>query len=156
MELEDIRHFREIIRRLQRNLSWQSKSDAACCGITLAQCHVLMEIGKVSEISIVDLTSILGLDKSTLSRTIDAMVELGLVERVPNPEDRRYLKLTLTEQGKNLYDSINCTFDHYYQDIFATIPPDKHQQVTESLSLLVGAIAEKSSSECCREEELTS
>ncbi len=155
MELEEIRHFREIIRRLQRNLSWQSKSDAACCGITVAQCHVLMEIGKVNEISIVDLASILGLDKSTLSRTIDGMVETGLVERVPNPEDRRYLKLTLTEQGKNLYDSINCTFDQYYQDVFAAIPPDKHQQVTESLNLLARAIAEKSSSECCR-EELTS
>ena len=155
MELEDIRHFREIIRRLQRNLSWQSKSDAACCGITVAQCHVLMEIGKLNKISIVDLASILGLDKSTLSRTIDGMVETGLVERAPNPEDRRYLKLTLTDQGKNLFDSINCTFDQYYQDVFAAIPPDKHQQVTESLSLLAGAIAKKSSSECCR-EELTS
>ncbi len=155
MELEDIRYFREIMRRLQRNLSWQSKSDAVCCGITLAQCHVLMEIGKVSEISIVDLASILGLDKSTLSRTIDGMVETGLVERLPNPEDRRFLKLTLTEEGKNLFDSINCTFDQYYKDVFAAIPSEKHQQVTESLSLLARAIAEKSSSECCREELTT-
>ncbi len=156
MDLEDIRHFRETMRQLQRVLSWQSKSDAACCGITLAQCHVLMEIGKASKISIVDLALILGLDKSTLSRTIDGMVEIGLVERLSNPEDRRYLKLTLTEQGKNLFDSINCTFDQYYQDVFAAIPPEKHQQVAESLSLLAGAITEKSSSECCREEELTS
>ncbi len=155
MELEDIRHFREMMRRLQRSLSWQSKSDAACCGITVAQCHVLMEIGKVNEISIVDLASILGLDKSTLSRTIDGMVEINLVERVPNPEDRRYIKLTPTEQGENLFDSINSIFDQYYQDVFAAISPDKHQQVSESLSLLARAIAEKSSSECCR-QELTS
>jgi len=151
MELEDIRYFRETMRRLQLNLSWQSKSDAACCGITMAQCHVLMEIGIVSKISIVDLATILGLDKSTLSRTIDGMVELGLVERVPNPKDRRYLKLTLTQQGKKHFDSINCTFDQYYQDVFAAIPPDKHKQVTESLSLLARAIAEKYSSGCCRE-----
>ncbi len=155
MELEEIRYFREIMRRLQLNLSWQSKSDAACCGITMAQCHVLMEIGKVNEISTVDLASILGLDKSTLSRTIDGMVETGLVERIPNPGDRRYIKLTLTKEGKKLFDSINYTFDKYYQDVFASIPPDKHQQVTESLSMLASAIAEKSSSECCR-EELTS
>ncbi len=155
MELEDIRYFREIMRRLQRNLSWQSKSDAVCCGITVAQCHAMMEIGKVNKISIVDLASILRLDKSTLSRTIDGMVDAGLVERLPNPEDRRYIKLTLTEQGKNLFDSINCTFDQYYQNIFAAISSEKHQLVMESLSLLVEAMAVSKSSECCR-EELTS
>lgn len=155
MELKDIRQFRETIKRLQRNLSWQSKSDAACCGITVAQCHALMEIGKNSEISLVDLASTLGLDNSTLSRTIDGMVEAGLVERRANPEDRRYLVITLTEKGKILFDSINRIFDQYFRNIFAAIPSEKHQQVMESLSLLTEAIAQSNSSECCR-EELTS
>jgi len=155
VKLRDIRYFREIMRHLQRNLSWQSKSDATCCGITLAQCHVLMEIGKAKEVSVVELVSIMGLDKSTLSRTIDGMVELGLVERFPNPGDRRYINLNLTHQGKNLFNNINCTFDQYYRDVFAAIPPEKHQQVVDSVNLLAKAIAEKSNSECCQ-EELTS
>jgi len=152
VELKDIRRVRETVRQLQRNLSWQSKSDAACCGITLAQCHALLEIGKNSEISLVDLASILGLDNSTISRTIDGMVEASLVKRRSNPEDRRYLKISLTRKGKNLFDSINCTFDQYYSYIFANIPPEKQQQVIENLGLLAEALAESNNSEYCREE----
>ena len=152
MELEDIRLFREAMSQLQRNLSWQWKSDATCCGITVAQCHVLLEVGKSGGITLVNLASILGLDTSTLSRTIEAMFQAGIVERKANPEDRRYLNITLTKQGKEVYDSMNDTLDRYYCEIFAGIPPDKHRQVVESINLLANAMNNFNSSKCCGEE----
>ena len=152
MELNDIRLFREAMRRLQRNLSWQWKSDAACCGITMAQCHALLEIGKSGEITLVDLAAILGLDTSTLSRTIDGIVKTGLVERQVNPEDRRCLNIVLTRQGKTVFDDINCTFDHFYTEIFDGIPVEKQAQIVESIDLIAKALANFNSTKCCQEE----
>jgi len=43
--------FRELIRILVRNLDLLEKSDASCCGITTAQCHAIVEIGRQSLIS---------------------------------------------------------------------------------------------------------
>ncbi len=152
MELDDIRLFRETMRHLQRSLNWQWKSDAACCGINVAQCHALLEGGNRGEIAQVELSSILGLDTSTLSRTIEGMAQDGIVERKADPEDRRYINIVLAEQGKEVYGDINHTLDHYYAEIFADIPADKHKQIVESVNLLVSAISNPNSSKCCKEE----
>lgn len=152
MELNHIRLIREAMLLLQRNLSWQWKSEAICCGITVAQCHTLLEVGKSGEIAQVKLASILGIDSSTLSRTIDGMVQAGLVERKAKPDDRRFSNIILAEQGKEIYERINLTLDHYYAEIFSGIPPEKHREVVESITLLAEAINNSSSSECCAKE----
>lgn len=152
MELETIRKFREALRRLQRELSWQSRSDASCCGITVAQCHALMEIGRHKDISLGDLAAILGLDASTLSRTIENMVQSGLVKRQPDHKDRRYLNITMTEKGKTVFAEINQTSDSYYSKILAALPLEKQKQVIESINLLTRAVSDTDSGTCCREE----
>ena len=51
----------------------------------------------------------LGLHKSTMSRTIAVLESLGLLERVPDPEDARARLLTLTEVGeKSLNQAISA------------------------------------------------
>jgi DNA-binding MarR family transcriptional regulator len=108
MNIETIRNFREKLRQLEREIGWQLKSDTECCGITLAQCHIILEIGNNGETSVVDLANALGLDTSTLSRHINGMVNVGLVDRVLNPKDRRYVSITLTDQGRKVYRSADA------------------------------------------------
>jgi DNA-binding MarR family transcriptional regulator len=151
MNLYDIRGFRDSVRLLQRSLGWQAKNDAECCGITIAQCHALLEIGNRKELSLVDLAGALGLDSSTLSRTIDTMVAGELVERSANPDDRRYITLSLDGRGREIYKRINLTYDHYYQAILSRIPVDKQQQVIESIGLLARAVIESEGTSCCVE-----
>lgn len=42
----------------------------------------------------------LSLDKSTVSRQVDAVVRIGLAERVPDPSDARARLVVLTEEGR--------------------------------------------------------
>lgn len=46
-----------------------------------------------------DLVERLGLDKSTISRQLAQLVELGMAERVADPEDARVRLVQLTERG---------------------------------------------------------
>jgi DNA-binding MarR family transcriptional regulator len=46
-----------------------------------------------------DLVARLGLDKSTISRQVTALVELGLVDRVPDPDDGRAQVLSPSAEG---------------------------------------------------------
>jgi len=142
MDVEGIRRFREKLRRLEREIGWQLKSDTECCGVTLAQCHIIVEVGNKGETSVVDLSSALGLDTSTLSRHINGMVNLGLVNRVLSPKDRRYVSITLTAQGKKVYENIENICNTKYARIFELIPPEKHQEVLEGFNLLVDAIVD--------------
>lgn len=46
-----------------------------------------------------DLVSLLDLDKSTVSRQVGSLVELGLVDRAPDPADGRAQVLTSSAEG---------------------------------------------------------
>jgi hypothetical protein len=46
MENQASKYLRELIRVLVRNLGILEKSDASCCGVTISQCHAIVEIGR--------------------------------------------------------------------------------------------------------------
>jgi DNA-binding MarR family transcriptional regulator len=116
------------------------KSDAACCGITIGQCHTLVEIGRSGGISLNELSERLNLDKSTMSRTVDNLVNGGFVERQTDSEDRRYAKISLTLQGIELFTVINQSMKTYLQAMFEQIPEDKQELVKTALPYLLTAV----------------
>ncbi|MCP4310423.1 MAG: MarR family transcriptional regulator [Bacteroidetes bacterium] len=112
MNEEFIRHFREILRTFDREVFFQNS--ASCCnGISMAQCHSLLEIEKNSEISVSELANKLSLDKSTVSRTVDGLVNIKMVDRVIPKENRRKAMINLTESGRDV-----CKTIHYINDSF--------------------------------------
>lgn len=146
MANEGSNYLRELIRILIRNLGILEKDGASCCGTTISQCHAIVEIGRAEEISLNELAGVLGLDKSTMSRTINNLVEDNLVIRDTHPEDRRYITIKLTGKGQVVFKSIEDSMHIYYNGIFNSIPEDKKAQVLESLQLLVSAVKEN---KCC-------
>jgi len=139
-------YLRELIRVLVRNLGILEKNEATCCGTTVAQCHAIVEIGRAKEMSLNELAQLLALDKSTMSRTTNNLVESGLVVRELHSEDRRYVTIKLTEEGRAVLQSIEGSMELYYKSIFSEIPEDKRAQVLESLQLIINA-AKKN--KCC-------
>jgi len=141
-------YLHELIRVLVRNLGILEKSDASCCGVTISQCHAIVEIGRSGEVSLSELAELLALDKSTMSRTINNLVEDGLVIRELDPEDRRYVKIKLTDKGIKIFKDIEESMDRYYKSIFNSVPEEKREQVLDSLKLLIEAV---NKNKCCRE-----
>lgn len=135
-------YLRELLRILVRNLGILEKSDTSCCGVTIAQCHAIVEIGRIKKISLIALADLLGLDKSTMSRTINNLVKAGLVKRDIDSENRRYISIQLTDQGIEVFKSIENSMYRYYSDIFKSIPEDKRNQVLDSLEILVKSVKE--------------
>jgi DNA-binding MarR family transcriptional regulator len=91
---------------------------ASCCnGISLAQCYTLLEIEKNSEISVSILAKNLSLDKSTVSRTVDGLVNINMVNRVIPKENRRKALINLTGSGKQVCTTINYTNDSYVSEV---------------------------------------
>lgn len=136
MNNEKIKTFRKSLRVIEREIEKQLKIETSCCGVTLTQCHVLMELDLIGESSLIDLSNILDLDKSTLSRVIDGMVNIDLLKREIDTDDRRYMKITLTENGKKAANNINLLCDKYYNSLFNNIPEEKHRIIIESIELL--------------------
>src|SRR5665647_2726100 len=120
---DDLSRLRECVRILTRKLGLLEKNEASCCGVSLTQCHVIVELGRAGSISVNYLANMLGLDKSTMSRTINSLVEQDLVS------------------------TIEESMAQYYQAACASLPGDKRDQVLESLEILVKSLP----NQCCKE-----
>lgn len=143
---KESKDLRELIRILERKLGIVEKSEVSCCGVTFAQCHAVVEIGRATTISLNELAEMLNLDNSTMSRTVNNLVNDKLVERELDPKDRRCVTIKLTEDGKKIFENIEESMGIYFQKITQSIPKDKVNQVIESLELLLAAIK---NSNCC-------
>ena len=132
-----VEKFRKILRQIQRELSALSKDDAQCCGISLAQCHAMIELGISGRTSISTLANAIGLDKSTLSRTIDSLVQQDLVLRNINNEDRRFMTVELSARGETFYKSLNDRYNMIFHEAMEDIPGEKQAQLLDDLELFL-------------------
>lgn len=140
MEKQGSNYMRELIRQLVRNLGLLEKESTSCGDVSISQCHAIVEVGRAGEISLNKLAEVLTLDKSTMSRTINNLVENNMVMREVHPDDRRYVAISLTDEGRKLFDDIEGSMQKYYSTVFNYIPENKKEQVLDSLQLLLEAI----------------
>jgi DNA-binding MarR family transcriptional regulator len=127
--------FRRHVRVLEREVAHQLEADTGCCGVTLTQCHTLLEL-KASELSLTGLAAALNLDTSTLSRTVDGLARAGLVERTEDSSDRRALRLALTPTGHAKVNAINGFCSRYYAALLAGMGDRDRRCVLRAVELL--------------------
>lgn len=141
------RVLRDLIIELERRLGVLEDRITDCCGLSMAQCHAVVELGRRNNISLGSLAQSLNLENSTVSRTVNNLVNGSLAERTEDSTDRRYVAITLTEEGQQVYKSIENGMDEFFDRIMNRIPEEKQEQVMESLVVLLEAIG---SERCCK------
>lgn len=147
-DLKQAQLLRENLRLLARKLGVLERGEALCCDITLSQCQTIVEIGRAVTISVNLLAENLGVDKSTVSRSVDKLVNNGILLRETDPEDRRAVTLRLSDKGQSIFVDIEKRMTLYFEKVLAAIPGDKHEHIIEILQYLVQAL-ESPQSFCC-------
>ena len=72
-------------------------------GISVAEWRVLSVIGSRPDISFNALVQTLEIDKGWISRTLVQLEKDGLVQRTPDPQDKRQFRLALSDSGQALH-----------------------------------------------------
>ncbi len=152
-ETTPIRAFRVWLRVLEREIERTLQTQTECCGVTMSQCHLLLELDGGGCVNLKTLCDRLELDKSTLSRTVDSLVVLGLVKRGDDPDNRRQQIICLSDAGAARVAEIHRLCDKQYTTLLERIPEDRRSQVLESVGLLAQAMVSQrrgsSSAGCC-------
>jgi len=141
------RILRDIVIELERGLGVLEDKISNCCGLSMAQCHAVVELGRRNNVSLGSLAQSLNLESSTVSRTVNNLVNGSLAERTEDSTDRRYVAIALTEEGRHVYDSIENGMDEFCSKIIGRIPEEKQEQVIDSLRVLLEAIGKE---RCCK------
>lgn len=75
-------------------------------GLDPASYSLLLMVDDAGSLRGMDVADRTGLDKSTVSRQIATLVELDLLERVPDPDDGRARRIQLSESGRARLDEV--------------------------------------------------
>lgn len=143
MGISEIQEFRRHLRMIERSVAEQLKTETDCCGVTLAQCHTLVELGDAGTINLAGLAERMDLDASTLSRTVDSMVKAGLIARDINADNRRAIIISLTEKGLQRLESINRSCNEFYGRMLDLIPKEKRPWLLEGIRIVADVFAAK-------------
>ncbi|MES2611799.1 MAG: MarR family transcriptional regulator [Pseudomonadota bacterium] len=101
---------------LDARLSASGLSDA-----TWAPLMHLNELGSDNDVSQSTLAAAVGLDGSSLVRLLDILVERGLIERRPHPEDRRVKLVHLTPAGRRTVATLRKQLQAIESELLADI-----------------------------------
>jgi DNA-binding MarR family transcriptional regulator len=76
-----------------------------------------------------EISEALNVPLSTATRMVDALVEQGYAERLPDPHDRRVVRVTLSAEGKQVYALFNQFFGERMCEFLAHFTPDERAQL---------------------------
>ena len=139
MRKDVVRQFRKNLREFERILTDSYECTCSDSGVTMAQCHMLIELESANLASVKDLAERLRLDRSTVSRTVDGLVGLGLVERRENPSDRRLQTLRLSQKGIDTTERLHRENDVYFGQVLKNVPRELRSDVLGAFEILVQA-----------------
>jgi len=99
------------------------------CPLSAQDFGILFRLSKQGAMTQMQIAALMMRDKTTITRRIDGLVKKNLVERAPDPDDRRCLRITLTVDGKRMLAVLIPLVRDFQQEVLSDIP-DAHKAIT--------------------------
>lgn len=132
----------EEISRLIRQLSRISGGPDDGPAMTATQRLALFELVDSGPLRLNDLAQRMGTSAPTASRAVDALDELGLVERHPDPTDRRAITIELTDDGRRSVEERKARVYAAFRPAAAALSPADREQLAELLARLAAQLSD--------------
>jgi MarR family transcriptional regulator, transcriptional regulator for hemolysin len=130
------REFAFILNDVARLLRTYADHRAAQFGITRAQWVVLVRVQRSEGLNQSELAEILDLQPITLTRLLDKLCDSGLIERRPDPADRRAKRLFLTAAARPLLERLAVLGEETMANTLAGVEPEGVEQMVSKLAIV--------------------
>jgi len=102
--------------------------------------HTLVEIGERGSLTAAELVTLLGLEKSSVSRMVRKLIDAGEIEEFANEDDARSKKLRLTHRGEQTLGDIESFARRQVGDAIADLSCEQQQAVSRGLDQYAAAL----------------
>jgi len=99
--------------------------------------HCVLSVALTGEHTQKQLADAIGLDKTTMVVTLDALERAGLAERIPSETDRRARVIRVTPAGRRLIAKGERVIAEIQAGVLASLPDGEREQFVDALSQLV-------------------
>lgn len=135
------------ISRLSRLLDRELKEFFAGYGLEFWEFDVLATLrraGGTNGLTAGDLNKAAMVTSGAITNRIDRLATKGLVERVPDPQDRRSIRVRLTDQGRAMVDEIVGPHVENEARLLASLGLEERTQLENTLRSVLESLGDKS------------
>lgn len=132
-----------ILRATWQAVSRMYNEEASKYGGTMATGFVLLSIDKEKGTPSTALGPKMGMEATSLTRTLKSMEEKGLIKRKKNPEDGRGVLIYLTKFGKEMREQSKDTVLKFNEIVRQNITDEKLDHFMEVAETINNLIVEK-------------
>jgi DNA-binding MarR family transcriptional regulator len=135
--------FTEVIREWSEVFMHRSMRDFRKfmdeTGLSFSQINILMRLNHGGNSGVSEIGDQLGITNAAASQAVDRLVQLGLIKRTEDPDDRRAKKLALTPDGHALIEKGIEVRSQWVEGLTGALSPDEQSLIISALTLLTAA-----------------
>lgn len=111
-------------------------------GINTSQYMFILQLYQHGPLRQDELTAIIHIDKSNVARTLQKLIDKGLVSRKRCADDHRAYIVSLTEKGKTLYKPIYDAEFRRNEELLTTCTPEEVMELYRLLTKISATVGE--------------
>ena len=109
-------------------------------GLNLPKWRALSVISRLSGCTMNELAEFTTIDRTTLTRTADQLIEAGLVARGGHAGDRRVVRLELTPAGEAIFDSALSAMRRFNSEALTGVSEKDQAHLRDTLRAVIANI----------------
>lgn len=132
-------HLGLLLERASRAVAERLARDIGYEGVTPDHWRVLRDLADGEGHPMGELAEHLGINPPTLTKLVDRMVTMSMVQRAADPEDSRRILVYATDSGLELLDDLQSRVDLHHASLTALLGDRNARQLERLLTLLIDA-----------------
>jgi DNA-binding MarR family transcriptional regulator len=129
----------ELFWAVARRLRHQTRETVSPYGVTPGQARALSALDRHGDLRLSALAEHLRITPRSGTEVVDALEELGLVRRSPDPDDRRATLVALTAPGEDVAAALRAARRAEAEAFFGALTPDDRDALARILTGLRSA-----------------
>lgn len=130
----------ESMRESMRRYKEDTQNSKEMFNLSITQLHYLHVIKERTYVTITELAEIFGVQKSTVTVTVNKLLQSGFIEKLTSKDDLRVVYVSLTEQGKEIIELEDRGYRQFAASILAMLNEDEQATFTFLLNKVTNNI----------------
>lgn len=127
--IESIKDLPQFVRKL----FYENDISELNLDINLTQTIILMFLDSHKNKSMSELSKLVGLEKSSFTRSVDYLEESKFIKRNYSSEDRRKITISFTEKGLKAVKLIKNDWNEHFRSLISTLSAEEQKEFSDAL-----------------------
>jgi len=120
-----------MVGKAAQQVTRRARELLAPFGVTPVQYAVLKVLSDAEALSGAEIGKRMVLDSASITGVVDRLESIGLVRRMPNPNDRRALLIAATGEARRILPEMDRQMDRLNEEAAAILKTDENRFFTE-------------------------